>query len=97
MIIDKLKAHASIILMLFSVFGGVWAANSYLAKADDLRVLAYDVQYMKKDLRYTSIQQRLWLLEDRYGIACGQCPQSVKEEYRSLLLELNRLKEDLKR
>lgn len=95
--LEKLKANISIILMLFSVFGGVWAANEYLAKADDVKALAHDVQYMRRDLRYNSIQQRLWLLEDRYGIACGQCPQSVKEEYRSLLLELNRLKEDLKR
>jgi len=34
--------------------------------------------------RMDSIQNRIWKLEDRYGIACAECPDVVKDEYREL-------------
>jgi len=34
-----------------------------------------------------SIQDRLWKLEDRYGLDCANCPDVVKDEYRELQRE----------
>jgi hypothetical protein len=48
--------------------------------------------------RLDNLQERIWKLEDRYGLGCETCPSVVKDEYRELQKEyeflLKKIKEE---
>ena len=45
--------------------------------------------------RVDNIQNRIWKLEDRYGLECVDCPPVVKDEYRELQKEKEQLENKL--
>lgn len=45
--------------------------------------------------RMDNIQDRIWKLEDRYGISCENCPDVVNDEYRELEKEYNQLEDKI--
>lgn len=106
----KATTIISIILGLCTLAGVVIGFDHYFAKAEDLDCLAKKekVTLIAKSLNRAIqrldqkilqdkcdwMQNRIWKLEDRY--LDKKMPPSVKEEYRKLILNRERLCRDLK-
>jgi len=91
---DTVKTIISICVL----FGFAFGAITYFATAEDVEFLAMRLDQKILDDKIFVLQQRIWQLEDRYpGQAnCttwhGSTADRDREEYRRLLMELNRLK-----
>ena len=83
--------------LVIGILAGMYAYDQGLAKAGDVQVIRTEIKLLharftqdQKIRRSQDIQQRLWQLEDRYE---GKpMPQSVREEHRSLQVELDTLR-----
>ena len=86
---------------------GVWAVDDRYAKQDveaqihnevreeiDLVSQRLNVYILQDKADY--IQRRIWKLEDRYGPGVRRGTQSVKEEYRRLKMELEKLRRQMR-
>ncbi|MBI5599652.1 MAG: hypothetical protein HY890_07950 [Deltaproteobacteria bacterium] len=87
------------IVVAFIAFGGfIWGTYSYLdskfAKAADMKRIEQRLDGKILEDRVSDIQKRLWTLEERYYKK--DMPESVKEEYRNLKEEKNKLERYMK-
>ena len=91
---DTLKTIISVCVL----FGFAFGAITYFATAEDLDMLAMRLDQKILDDRIFTIQKRIWQLEDRYPQQpdcrtwTGPTAPRDREEYRRLLMELNKLK-----
>jgi len=88
----SLRAILGTIAIIIALFSAVWAANEYVAKAKDLRMVELRLDQKIDADRIKDIQQRIWMLEDRFGVDRSSQPKEVREEIRNLKIELQKLR-----
>jgi len=91
----KIIPYLSIIILLGSVVGAWVFADDRWAKAEQVNVLMVRFDQHTSQEKADWLQQRIWVLEDRYNQ--GTMPVSVKEEYRQLKKQLNDLLNKLRK
>lgn len=82
--LKKVSVIVGITVGLLTIGGGVVAVCDYFAKAEDLKLVEYRLDQKIRQDNCNRIQDRIWMLEDRYR--GKDMPKSVKEEYRTLKL-----------
>lgn len=97
----KWIAGASTILILvfgvwkiedrYATAGGVAKEIIKLQEADQAQTL--EVKALKDGLKYEKLQKRIWLMDDKYGIGCAECPPEILMVYREDTLEKLSLEE----
>ena len=86
------------IISVCVLFGIVFGAISYFAKAEDLDQLAMRLEQKIVNDQIMAIQQRIWQLEDRYpgqpncSTWRGPTADRDRQEYRRLKMQLEQLK-----
>ena len=88
MIGGSVTAIGGMIAALYS--GGSWVDSRY-AHQDNLRLIEFRLEQKIVGDRAAQLQQRIWVIEDRYGRGADRAPETVKEEYRRLQAELAEL------
>jgi len=91
----KVLSIAGAIILLGSFVTLCFGVNSYFAHQDDFLALQASHQYEMKKQRANDLQKRIWMLEDRYQKT--PMPIHVKSEIRMLQLELEEIKQELRR
>ena len=95
---SDIKKNLEIIIALFVVIGGIWGATEFFAKADDLKLVEFRLDKKIQSDRAADVQKRMWMLEEHYkDMNLPTVPQPVKEEYKCLKLELQEVKEKIKK
>jgi len=99
---QKIASIGGIIALLGTLFGAVIWINGYftpmsthLALAAEVSALKNTQTYMNLTFQQKAVEQRIWTLQDRYQ-DLSKMPQSVKEEYNSLVSQNQELKDGLK-
>lgn len=90
MVVKKVSTILALVIALAAVAGIVSKLDSRWAKAAQVKQLEIRLDQKIDADRINQIQARMWTLEDRYK-SCDRMPQSVKEEYRTLKDEKERL------
>ena len=95
---NNIKKNLEIIIALFVVIGGVWGATEFFAKADDLKLVEFRLDKKIQSDRAADVQKRMWMLEEHYkDMNSPNTPQAVREEHKCLKLELQEIKEKIKK
>ncbi len=95
--LKKLGLLTSVIVSICVIGGFIIQHDQSLARASELLKVRTEVKILykkyendKKTNRANNVQERIWVLEERF--LNKQMPRSVKEEYRRLQVELTRLR-----
>lgn len=90
---NKTLTVVSIIAAVFVIIGGLYSYDQRVAKATDVLVMGTQIKLLyekfdteQKIRRIQVVQERIWILNDRY--LDKKMPQSVLEELRRLEAEL---------
>jgi hypothetical protein len=90
---NKVKTALAIVIGFISIIGSVAAYDARVAKQCDLEMLSSRLEQKIIADRIYQLQQRVWMLEDRFGgPGVPIAPPTVRKEYRHLLAEIERLK-----
>jgi len=81
--LKKITAIVGVFISISTLAGVIITFDKRWAHAEDLAKLEQRLDYKICIDRKNSIQDRLWKLEDRYGVF-ENMNQSTKEEYREL-------------
>lgn len=88
-----LSILVSVGTLLGIAFGAYFYIDSNYAKAAEMQKIEQRLDYKIKSDQSKEVQQRIWLLEDRYYHK--NMPESTKEEYRELKEEKKTLEGEL--
>lgn len=88
-----LSALVSVITIVGMAFGAYFYIEGNYAKAEEVQKIEQRLEYKIKSDQGKEIQQRLWLLEDRYERR--PMAETTKEEYRKLQEEKKAIDNDL--
>jgi hypothetical protein len=95
---DIFKKLVPVFTVVTICFTGYFFIDGNYARSSDMQVVEYRVDYLELKNRYNWVQERVWKLEDRYGgEGVPNASQTVKEEYRALIVELGLLKRNLEK
>lgn len=88
-------AVGAIALTVSSGYKAVSWHNDTFAERNDVVLVEMRLEQKILTDRSSQIQQRMWKIEDRYGLDLKDAPETVKEEYRQLQDELDDLDKEL--
>ncbi len=98
-ITDLIKYGGSACGALGVLYGGATFTHDKLQQVDIMEenIVLIDMRLESKILtdRYTLLQQRLWKIEDRYGVDLFEAPGPIKEEYRTIKAEMTALEHEI--
>jgi hypothetical protein len=95
--LKKISLALGIIMTLGAIVGAAWQYDKCKADQCDLELIAKRLDQKIMWDKIDRIQARIWDLERHYGgIGVPSAPQPVKDEYRFLLQEIERMKRDMK-
>jgi len=91
-----IKKCLAIGALLSMFFGAYLYIDSWKADAEDLKLVEQRLdQKILTDRKY-EIKDRIYVLEERHGVGCIECSQTIKEEYRELQDDLEEVEEAIK-
>lgn len=86
------------------MMGTAFTIDSRYAKVGDILEINEYVEQVDKRLelkilkdRADAIQERMWKIEDRYGMEIAKMPEEVREQYRELKKEYDDIMEKIKK
>lgn len=81
------------------LYGGATFTHDKLQQIDSMQenIVLIDMRLESKILndRDAMLQQRLWKIEDRYGVDLFEAPGPVKDEYRTIQAEMEALEREI--
>ena len=93
---SKLKEYTQLLIILGTLlslaFGSYFYIDSRYALAGELKNVEQRLDYKIKSDQRDSIQQRLWQLEEKYGV---NPPSSVQDEHKRLKFRADQLDKEL--
>jgi len=96
--LKKIATIAGVIVSIGAIAGFIFQHDQSLARASDLLKVRAEIAILyekyaddKKTDRSKVVQERIWTLDERF--IEKPMPKSVKEEYRRLVVELNKLRQ----
>jgi len=99
-----LAVVVGIITLLGGALGTAFTIDSRYAKSEEIAIIKDYVQQVDKRLelkilkdRANALQERMWKIEDRYGMEIAKMPEEVREQYRELKKEYDDIMEKIKK
>ena len=100
---NRVNTVIGIIIVILTMVGSAFTIDSRYAKKDDVQKVAEQVAVVDKRLeivilkdRANALQERLWKIEDRYGIDKVKYTEEIREQFRTFKKEYNEILEEIK-
>lgn len=94
--ITKLSIPIGVVVAIVtSLWSGYMYIESTYAKSDDVVLIEMRLEQKIQSDFIDQLQQRLWKIEDRYGVDLKNAPDVVKEEYRQLIEQKRKLEKQV--
>lgn len=98
------KLAAVLVGLLMAIGGVMWGVETRYAKADDITIMtqaiagnAKGIQVIRLEKQVERIRDRIWALEDRFGLDCKECPTKYRREYDQRNLDIESIKRRIKK
>jgi predicted nucleic acid-binding Zn-ribbon protein len=75
--------------------GGVTFVDSRYAKSPQVELIQLRLEEKILTDREAAVQQRIWRVEDRYQTTLTNAPETVKEEYRQMQIDLSQIRHEI--
>jgi len=99
-----IKVVAAAVGLIITVAGAMWGLEEHYTPRIIHEELSTEVAYTKKQVYIMQLEQqlrrlwdRVWMLEDRFGLQCENCPGEYFKEYNQLKFEIDRINRELER
>ena len=95
---------SSDLIGMTTLVGAMFALDSRYAKTEEISTIKDYVQQIDKRLdikilkdRANALQERMWKIEDRYGMEVAKMSEEVRDQYRELKKEYDEIMELIKK
>ena len=99
----KISTMVALAIGLCTMVGTAFTIDSRYAKIEQIDEVQSFAELVDKRLelkilkdRADALQNRMWKLEDRYGMDISKMPEGVREQYRELKKEYDEIMDKLK-
>ena len=99
----KISTMVALAIGLCTMVGTAFTIDSRYSKIEQINEVQSFAELVDKRLelkilkdRADALQNRMWKLEDRYGMDVSKMPEGVREQYRELKKEYDEIVEKLK-
>ena len=101
---NKMNTLIAVVVGFSTMMGTAFTIDSRYAKVGDILEINEYVEQVDKRLelkilkdRADAIQERMWKIEDRYGMNIAKMPDDRRDQYRKLKKEYDEIMEKIKR
>jgi len=102
--LKKVSSWIVVSIGVSTLLGTVFTVDSRYAKAEDISTIKDYIQQVDRRLeikilkdRANAIQERMWKVEDRYGMDIAKMPETIRDQYRKLKKEYDEINEKIKK
>ena len=100
----KVSTWVAVSIGVSTLRGTACTVDSRYAKAEDISTIKDYIQQVDRRLeikilkdRANAIQERMWKIEDRYGMDIAKMPETIRDQYRKLKKEYDEINEKIKK
>ena len=100
----KVSSWIAVSIGVSTLLGTAFTVDSRYAKAEDISTIKDYIQQVDRRLeikilkdRANAIQERMWKIEDRYGMDIAKMPETIRDQYRKLKKEYDEINEKIKK
>jgi len=101
---NKISTWVALLIGMTTLVGAMFALDSRYAKTEEISTIKDYVQQIDKRLdikilkdRANALQERMWKIEDRYGMEVAEMSEEVRDQYRELKKEYDEIMELIKK
>tara|TARA_R100001244_G_scaffold124967_1_gene94902 strand:+ start:67 stop:399 length:333 start_codon:yes stop_codon:yes gene_type:complete len=101
---NKISTWVALLIGMTTLVGAMFALDSRYAKTEEISTIKDYVQQIDKRLdikilkdRANALQERMWKIEDRYGMEVAKMSAEVRDQYRELKKEYDEIMELIKK
>jgi len=101
---NKISALIALLIGLTTIVGAMFALDNRYAKTEDISYIESYVEQVDKRLevkilkdRANAVQERMWKIEDRYGMEVAEMSAEVRDQYRELKKEYDEIMQKIKK
>ena len=100
---NTIKTISAIIGILVVIIGVMWKAELRYAKAVEIEKTnqlicgnSREIQIIRLETQLRRVYDRIWMIEQNFGIGCASCPSEYLNEYNKLKLDVEDINRRLK-
>ena len=101
---NKISTWIALLIGLTTLVGTMFALDNRYAKTEDLSDIESYVEQVDQRLelkilkdRANAVQERMWKIEDRYGMEVAKMSEEVRGQYRELKKEYDEIMQKIKK
>ena len=101
---NKISTWVALLIGMTTLVGAMFALDSRYAKTEEISTIKDYVQQIDKRLdikilkdRANALQERMWKIEDRYGMEVAKMSEEVRDQYRELKKEYDEIMQKIKK
>ena len=101
---NKISTWIALLIGLTTLVGTMFALDNRYAKTEDISDIESYVEQVDKRLeikilkdRANAVQERMWKIEDRYGMEVAKMSEEVRGQYRELKKEYDEIMQKIKK
>ena len=101
---NKFSTWVALLIGMTTLVGAMFALDSRYAKTEEISTIKDYVQQIDKRLdikilkdRANALQERMWKIEDRYGMEVAEMSEEIRDQYRELKKEYDEIMELIKK
>ena len=101
---NRFSTWVALLIGMTTLVGAMFALDSRYAKTEEISTIKDYVQQIDKRLelkilkdRANALQERMWKIEDRYGMEVAEMSEEVRDQYRELKKEYDEIMELIKK
>ena len=93
----KVNTVIAIAVGFSTLLGTAFTIDSRYAKTDYVEQIDKRLELKILKDRANALQERMWKIEDRYGMEVSDMPEDKRDQYRKLKKEYDEIKEKIKK
>ena len=101
---NRFSTWVALLIGMTTLVGAMFALDSRYAKTEEISTIKDYVQQIDKRLdikilkdRANALQERMWKIEDRYGMEVAEMSEEVRDQYRELKKEYDEIMQKIKK
>ena len=101
---NKISTWIALLIGLTTLVGTMFALDNRYAKTEDISDIESYVEQIDQRLelkilkdRANAVQERMWKIEDRYGMEVAKMSEEVRDQYRELKKEYDEIMQKIKK
>ena len=93
----KVNTAIAVLVGLSTLLGTAFTIDSRYAKVDYVTQIDKRLELKILQDRANALQERMWKIEDRYGMEVSDMPEDKRDQYRKLKKEYDEIMEKIKK